>query len=136
VVQARTVLRQAKVPPFEGRRIGEVIFVQGRLRPSATAASLLNDLTKECAVYPFLLAEAGERVILAGLGQTSAKDTGRVLVASAARPVMSVVDRHIEPADVLIEPVEAIEELIHHHYPDRFPGSPSRPLAPASDRRD
>ncbi|HEY6239188.1 MAG TPA: hypothetical protein VIZ68_08395, partial [Thermoplasmata archaeon] len=136
VVQARTVLRQAKVPPLEGRRIGEVIFIQGSLRSSTTAARLLNDLTKECLVYPFLLAEAGGRVILAGLGQTSSKAPGRVLVASAARPVMSVVDRHIDPADVLIEPVEAIEELIQHHYPDRFPGSALRPTAPASDGGD
>jgi hypothetical protein len=122
VVQARTVLRHAQVPPFEGRRVGEVIFIHGKLRPGATAPGLLNVLTNECGVYPFLLAEATGQVILAGLGQTSSRAPGRVLVPSAARPVMSVVDRHIDPAEVLIEPVEAIQERIQHRYPHRFAG--------------
>jgi hypothetical protein len=122
VVQSRTVLHHAQVPPFEGRRIGEVVFIHGRLRPRATASDLLNVLTNECEVYPFLLAESTGRVILAGLGQTSSREPGRVLIPSAARPVMSVVDRHIDPAEVLIEPVEAIQERIQHQYPHRFPG--------------
>jgi hypothetical protein len=122
VIQTRALLTLARIPPLEGRRIGEAIFIQGLLREGVTAARLLNRLTAESRVYPFLFAEAGGAVILAGLGQTDSRQPGRVLVRSAVRSVMAIVTEHLDPADLLIEPVEALQELVGHRYPDRFPG--------------
>jgi len=121
VVQDRTVLNPVRLPPFQGRRIAEVILVRGRLRPLASAARLLNALTGDCGVFPFLVAESGGEVVLAGVGQTSARSTGRQPVASARQPVLASLTRHLDPVDVMIEPVEAIEERVQHRYPDRFP---------------
>ncbi|MCI4318904.1 MAG: hypothetical protein L3K23_02070 [Thermoplasmata archaeon] len=123
VIQSRTVLRHSLVPPFDGRRIGEVIFIRGKLRTPSSPTQFFNLLTNECGVYPFLFAESGGQVLLAGLGQTNATKPGRVPVPSARRPVMSVVDHHLDRAEVLVEPVEALEELIQHRYPARFPGT-------------
>ncbi|MCI4317079.1 MAG: hypothetical protein L3J96_00940 [Thermoplasmata archaeon] len=116
IVQRRVVFDQAKIPPFDGRRIGEVIFIQGSLRGSRPAAKLLGLLMTQCGVDPFLVAEANGDVLIVGLGQTSARDSGRVPVASIVRPVMSVILEHLEPANVLIEPVEGIAELVSHRY--------------------
>ena len=82
----------------------------------------------DCHAFPFLFAEAEGRVLLAGLGQTRASEPGRVPIASADRSIMSVINEHLEPADVLIEPVEAIEETVSHRYPHDLPGPvlPSR----------
>ncbi|MCI4330586.1 MAG: hypothetical protein L3K19_01905 [Thermoplasmata archaeon] len=124
VIQPRSMLSLARVPPFGRRRIAEVIFVRGSLRASARPSQLLNELTADCQVYPFLFAEASGKVLFAGLGQTDSERPGRVPVPSAARPVMSVLSRYLDPADVLIEPVEAIEERVAHRYPERFPGLP------------
>jgi hypothetical protein len=132
VVQARTVLDVPRVPPFEHRRIGEVVLVQGRLRSGASAPRLLSVLTGECEVYPFFLAEAGGNLILAGMGQTSSNAPGRVLVPSARRPVMAAIAEHLDPADVLIEPTESIDERVAHRFPNRPPatsaGRPGRDL--------
>jgi len=121
-VQVRTILRHARVPPFEGRRIAEVIFVRGRLRASETGGRLLNALTKDCRAYPFLFTEADGQVLFAGLGQTSASGSGRVPIASADRSIMSAINESLDPADVLVEPVEAIEEPVSHRYSHALPG--------------
>jgi hypothetical protein len=106
----------ARVPPFEGRRLGEVIYVHGQLRPGTEALPLLTALTAECSVFPFLYATSGRTVLLAGLGQTSASAAGRRPVPSAAAPVQSVLLRHLEPVEVTLEPVEAHRTRVLHRY--------------------
>ncbi len=120
-VQPRTILNIARLPPYEGRRIGEFILIQGRLRAGATVRRLLNFLTAECGVYPFLMAESGGQLILAGVGQMRSEGPGRVPVPSARRPVLAAVTDEVDPADVLIEPVEAVEERVRHRYPASIP---------------
>jgi hypothetical protein len=105
-----------RVPPFEGRRLGEVIYVHGRLRPGSDALRLLSTLTADCSVFPFLFVWEGDRVLLAGLGQTSAAGPGRRPVSAATVPVQPTLIRHLEPVEVMIEPVESHSVRIIHRY--------------------
>lgn len=120
-VQSRTVLDVFHLPAFRDRRLGEVVLIEGRLRPDATDPRLLNSLTQDCGVFPFLLAASEDRLIMAGVGQTSATGPGRIPVPSARRSVMGTLTDAMDPAEVLIEPVEAIEEIVPHRYPMRLP---------------
>jgi hypothetical protein len=120
-VQPRTVLDIARLPAYDGRRIGEFILIQGTLRAGATVRRLLNFLTGECGVYPFLVAESGGRLILAGVGQMRSEGPGRVPVPSARRPVLAALTEEVDPADLLIEPVEAVDERVRQRYPVRLP---------------
>jgi hypothetical protein len=124
LLETRSVLRQARVPPFQGQRIGEVIFVIGRLRAVTDAHRLLNGLVQDCGVSPFLFAESVGTILLAGLGRTSAEFPGRVPVDSAARSVMALLNDHLDHAEVMIEPVEALEEVVDHRY--FLPAAPPR----------
>ncbi|HUI38286.1 MAG TPA: hypothetical protein VLY85_01505 [Thermoplasmata archaeon] len=121
IVQSRTILNLFHLPPFEGRRIGELVLIQGRLRDGSTAHGPLGALVSQCAVYPFLVAEAEGNLLLAGVGQTRSVGPGRVLVPAARRPVLKTLGEHLDPANVLIEPVEAVEEPIGHRYPRAIP---------------
>lgn len=116
VVQPRTMLNPRKIPALDGRRIGEVIVIRGRLQPGAHALALLNSLTHDCHVYPFLLAHGSGHLILGGMGQLSSQATGRVPVAAAERSVTSVVAQHVDRAEILVEPTESITEVVHHRY--------------------
>ena len=127
VVESRTILNVGRLPPFDGRRIGEIVLIRGRLRPSATAEQLLSVLVGDCAVFPFLVAESGGNLIVGGVGQTSAAGPGRIPVAAARRPVMTVLTDHLEPAEVLIEPAEAIDERLGHRYPRTVPALRAAP---------
>ncbi|HTT34881.1 MAG TPA: hypothetical protein VMH78_03300 [Thermoplasmata archaeon] len=116
VLHPRTLLDLATLPAYGGRRIGEVLWVRGRLRSGRIARDLLGALQRDCGVYPFLLAEDGTSVVLGGLGQVRAGAPGRVPVPSARRPVMTELIAYLDPADVLIEPVESIGRTIDHRY--------------------
>lgn len=123
LVQNRTVLNPRAIPALQGRRIGEVIAIRGHLRPGATALGMLNSLTADCHVYPFLVAHGEGKLIVAGMGQLSSAESGRVPVAAARRSVSSVVEQFVDRADVLIEPAESITEVVHHRYPPLEPSN-------------
>lgn len=121
VLQTRTVFAPAPIPALQGRRITEVLFVRGSLRPGVSGAHLLSRLTSECRVFPFLFAEGEGSVIFAGMGQTDARQPGRTVVRSAAASVSFVVGEALDPAEALIEPIDALSERIGHRYPHRIP---------------
>lgn len=116
VVQRRTVLNLRELAPFRGRRIGEILLVYGRLRRSGGGGALLEALRAECGACPFLFAQDTDDILFGGLGQTSASSPGRVPLRSARRPVAPVLAEHLDPAEVYVEPVERVEELIRHRY--------------------
>ena len=116
IVRRRSFLLPANVPPLDGRRLGEVLFVSGELRHGANALSLLGQLTSECAVYPLLVASGQGALMLLGLGQTDARSPGRHPVPSARSSVSAVVTAHLDRVHVTVEPVESMEELVHHRY--------------------
>ena len=115
-VLPRTILDPARVPPNDGRRLGEVIFVWGALRPGSTASGLLAALTSEARVYPFLLAGSGQRVLLAGIGQTKVASSGRLPARSGEGQVTPVLHTHLESAQFALEPTESIVPRVHHRY--------------------
>jgi hypothetical protein len=121
IVQARPILNLRGIPPFTGRRVSEVVLIHGTFRRGHGAQRLLNELAAECRVFPFLMAESSGHVLLAGVGQTSSRATGRVVVPAARKPVLPTITDSLEPANVLIEPVEAIEEYVRHRYPKTIP---------------
>ncbi len=114
-ISAWTFPQLSEIPPMEGRRIGEVIFVVGSTHKGGPT-DLLNALTKECGVFPFLFVSAGGRTLVGGVGQTSGRSPGRVTLRSARRPVLGVVHQHLEQVEILIEPVESLRAIVPHRY--------------------
>jgi hypothetical protein len=127
ILQRRTVLLPERVPPRKGRRIGELIFIWGPSRRDRSPHELVSRLVRECGVGPFLAAEAQGTVLLAGLGQLRSSSPGRVPVPSARRPVLPLLLEYLEPAEVLVEPIEAVQARIHHRYPRDFPSLTENP---------
>ncbi|MDE1821704.1 MAG: hypothetical protein KGJ23_14580 [Euryarchaeota archaeon] len=122
LVSARSLPNLARLPPWEGRRLGEVLLVVGRARDRSAPSRLLNALTKDRGVFPFLFAEGHGSVLLAGIGQTSARDPGRVPVRSARGSVLSTINAHLDQVEVLIEPVEGLRAVVDHRYASLFAG--------------
>lgn len=114
LVVPRTVVDLVHLPGHQGRRIGEVILITGTLRGGTPVRDLLGRLTSECAVFPFLLAGRGERFLLGGLGQTSAKAPGRVPVPAARKSVSSLLAALTVVSDVAVEPVESLVTVVDH----------------------
>jgi hypothetical protein len=104
------------VPPFEGRRLAEVLFLFGKLRPGRAGSGLLNALMTSCGSYPFFFASSARQVLLLGLGQTDARAPGRRPVPSVDRPVLPVLAEWLEDPHVVVEPLESIDRRIDRGY--------------------
>ncbi|MCI4364377.1 MAG: hypothetical protein L3K13_08835, partial [Thermoplasmata archaeon] len=85
----RVLADPARLPPFQGRKPAEVVLASGLLREGSSSGQLFLNLTRECRVFPFLLATAGRRVLLGALGQPPAAP-GLAVPGSAGRS--SVLD--------------------------------------------
>ncbi|MCI4367304.1 MAG: hypothetical protein L3K08_06095, partial [Thermoplasmata archaeon] len=120
----------ARVPPYDGRRLGEVIFVHGVLRPGRSASGLLEVLTTRCGVYPFLLAESEGKLLLAGVGQTLVEGHGRLPAPSARAPVTPVLSEHLDHAEIFMEPGESLRKVVDHRYGGRGESADPGPLPP------
>jgi hypothetical protein len=121
LVQRRTFLDPQKVPPFEGRSLGRVAFVQGELLSAGTEESLFRMLMA-IQVRPFLFCRGNSRVLLATLARAPSDVETR-----ADRPtVLGNLRRYLTNIQIVREPIEALSVVVNHRYDRLFPGPTSR----------
>jgi hypothetical protein len=99
----------AEMPPVQGARIEEVVFVTARRR-DRSPAKLFEDLARDSKSTPFLYAFDSKRVLYAGLAPAPrAIRQGRV-------PMIDVFGMYVEGIEVVREKVGSILTVVDHRY--------------------
>jgi hypothetical protein len=120
VVRSRTFINLDAVPPYDGRALGEIVFVTGELREGVTSADVLGALNNECRVSPLLLAEDGTKILIPALGQVGAGASRRTRLRRAAVPVAATLDSMLTNLQMTIEHTDSVRRLIDHRYDRLF----------------
>ena|GEM_PF-6739543 len=115
-VQLRTVVRPALVPPLDGRRLGELLFIHGRLAAGRSLHGLLTDLRNGPGVCPFLAAAGDGAVVLAGIGQLADAPGRRTPVRAGPISTTAILRTYLEEPRLDVEPVEAVQQIVAHRY--------------------
>lgn len=123
LVRSRSVLNVGALPPFEGRTLGEIVFLTGRLRSGYESNDLLGTLNNDCHVSPVLLVDGGRRLFLMALGQLEARAEGRTRLPRAAASVTAALDSVLTDLKMSIERTDGVRKLIDHQY-DRVFSAP------------
>ncbi len=121
LVQSRTFLNVDALPPYEGRLLGEVVFVRGRMRSRVSASNVLSELNQRCSVNPFLLVEDGTSLLLIALGQIAAGEPKRRRVHTADAPVLATLGSLLEDLRVSVERTDSMQYTVNHRYDRLFP---------------
>ena len=61
IIRSRTFLNPDAVPPYDGRALGESVFLTGELRDGVSSRDVLSALDGQCRVSPILLADDGTK---------------------------------------------------------------------------
>ncbi|HTT44638.1 MAG TPA: hypothetical protein VMH38_01300 [Thermoplasmata archaeon] len=121
ILRSRTFLSPDAVPPYDGRALGEIVFLTGRLREGVSSADVLSGLDGQCHVSPILLADDGTNVLILALGQVGAGASVRTKVPRAAGPVAATLDSHLKDLQMIVEHVDSLRKLVDHRYDRLFP---------------
>ena len=121
LVRSQTILNVDTLPPFEGRSLGEIVFLTGRIRGGVDSAGVLSTLSNECHVSPFLLADAGADLVIVALGQVGAGGEGRTRVSRAAGNVTATLDSVLKDLRMTIERTDSIRKVVDHRYDRLLP---------------
>jgi hypothetical protein len=117
-VERRTILDPKRVPPFQGRSIERVAFVEGELSAPGKEEDLFRMLMA-VGVAPFLFASDGSHVLLATLSPAPNDPS-----PGAARPaVLSNLHQFLSGIQILREPIQALNVVVNHRYDRLFPSS-------------
>lgn len=122
-VQSRTFLDVGALPPYQGRVLGEIVFLTGKLREGASATEVLGRLNNDCQVSPVLMAADGASVMLCALGQVGVGTPHRTKIPRAAQHVADALDSSLRDLRMTIEPTGSVRTVIDHRY-DRLIGAP------------
>ena len=125
-VTHRTLLDPARVPEHRGKAANQVVFLTGTPRAGARPEALFATLTRECRVYPFVLAVGQDRWLLGALGGTSAAPAEP---AGARRPVLPTLRLFLEGIEILQDAAAGFVAQVDHRY-DRLL-APDRRNSPA-----
>ena len=121
VVRSRTFLDLDVLPPYEGRALGEIVFLTGELRKGISPTNVLGALNNECRVSPLLFAEEGGRILILALGQVRASAARRTTLRRATAPVAATLDATLENVEITIEHTDSVRKLVDHRYDRLFP---------------
>lgn len=121
VVGDRTFLNLESVPPYDGRALGEIVFLTGDLREGVLSADVLGTLNSQCHVSPLLLADDGTKVLILALGQVGAGASRRTKLPRAAGPVVAVLDAAIKNLQMIVEHTGSVRKLVDHRYDRLLP---------------
>lgn len=116
LVQDRTFLNTDLLPPFEGRALGEIVFLTGSLREGITSADLLDSLNNECQVSPLLLIEANSKVLMIALGQIDPAIPQRTRISRSRQSVVGTIDRALTNTKMMVEPNKSVKRIVDHRY--------------------
>lgn len=115
-VQSRTILNVDRVPPFDDRALGEVVFITGELRTATTPGTLLGTLHNDCKISPVLFAADRERVVIIALGQLESGATRRTKIARASAHVAGVLHTALRNAETMVERSDGVRIEVNHRY--------------------
>jgi hypothetical protein len=121
IIRSRTFLSPDAVPPYEGRALGEIVFLTGELRDGVSSAEVLSGLDGQCHVSPILLADDGTNVLILALGQVGAGASIRTKVPRATGPVAATLDSLLKNLQMTVEHVDSLRKLVDHRYDRLFP---------------
>jgi hypothetical protein len=121
ILRSRTFLSPDAVPPYEGRALGEIVFLTGELRGGVSSADVLAGLNGQCQVSPILLADDGTKVLILALGQVGASALVRTKLPRAAGPVAATLDSLLKDLQMTVEHVDSLRKLVDHRYDRLFP---------------
>ena len=99
-----------EMPPTDGNRLSQFVFVNGQLRDGRSASQLFEALTGKAKIAPFLFASDGSKVLLASLGPAPAS-----LQAVRTSP-LSVLTEHLEEIVIAREPIGSMLRVVDHEY--------------------
>jgi hypothetical protein len=119
LVERRTILDPQNVPPFRGRSIERVAFVQGELLSPGTEDALFRMLMA-IHVTPFLFASDSSRVLLATL---SPAPTDSEPTSGRPPAVLANLRRYLNGIQIVREPVPALTVVVNHRYDRLFPSA-------------
>lgn len=113
-VQRRVFVDFARLPPFEGRTVDQLLLLHGRLLPSSSPELLFRDIVADAGVNPFLLAADGSSVVVgafSGSPEGASERRGGVRV----RP-LEVLQRHLRELDPFWSDLRGLDVLLDHTY--------------------
>lgn len=122
LVTHAVLLDPSRIPPFEGRTAGQVIWITGRFRRGETPEGLFARLTRDCRVFPFVFAAQDGTALLGTLGQ-GAPDGAPSDARSEEprRPVLATLMESLEGIELLQESVSAMRYAVDHRYDRLLP---------------
>ncbi len=112
-VDRRSFLSPARLPPYDGWELQQVVFVTGRLRRDRRPEILLRTLVVAGHVHPFLFATNGTELMLATLSPPPSPNfsTPPRLISVGA-----TLDRYLEGIEVVRETISDLDALVNHRY--------------------
>jgi hypothetical protein len=121
-VTHRTILDPARLPPYQGRSVEQVVFVTGTPRSGARPEVLFDLLTRESRVFPFLFVVTPERWLIGALGGAA----GSVPQESGPRrPVLPTLREFLEGIEILQEASSSFSAPVDHRYDRLLPEPPT-----------
>ncbi len=123
LVRSRTILNVDTLPPFEGRRLGEVVFLTGELRGRLKSTDVLGMLNNECHVSPFLLADDGVQLVILALGQLGTSTQSRTRIPRATGHVAATLESALKNLKMTIERTDSLRKVVDHRYDRLFPSA-------------
>jgi hypothetical protein len=120
----RRVLPDFRVlPPYQERKADEVVFVRGEVLEGKDPGKLLQALTEECRVYPFLLAHDGSTVVVGTVGQSG---PAPAVVAENRPSVIGTLQEYLHRIEVDSEWVSGLTPVVDHRYDRVLSDAPVR----------
>jgi hypothetical protein len=115
-VQSRTVLNLESIPPFQGKMIGDLVFFTGTLRRGAKASTILAELNERCGIYPYLLVEDEDYILIGTVGGVDATSSKNWRFPQTRHPALDSLRHVVDDLNMVIERADTVRKLIDHAY--------------------
>lgn len=116
LVERRTIMDPQKVPPFQGRSIERIAFVQGEMASPGTEEGLFRMLMA-INVSPFLFVSDGSQILLATLSRSPSD-----LEFGSGRPaILGNLKRFLKNIQIVRESTQTLSVVVNHRYDRLFP---------------
>lgn len=135
-IQHRVMLAPEAIPPFEGRRVDQVVWIGGEILPGIDPLSVLAELRQEHHICPFLFTYERGRLLAAFLGQSQPVKREGPSPVPFGQVVRETLSRSLRRIDVSREGVDDLHAPVSHQYERLLEEPPApAPIAPARNAR-